>query len=87
MSQLNLIEEFLDFLDSPIWFQIVQLIKSDVTIRRRVLLTSTTASDGTRAGCIYALSTYRNLCQKIYEAAGRKLPPELLELFTGSPTE
>jgi hypothetical protein len=40
-----------------------------------------------RYGHIYALGTYKSLCTKIYDAAGRKLPPELLELFTGDAKE
>jgi hypothetical protein len=87
MRQQNLIEEFLDFIDGPIWASMVQYIKFDATKRRRPLLTSNTMSEGSRAGCVFALSTYRNLCQMVYESAGRKLPPELLELFTGDPHE
>jgi hypothetical protein len=89
MRQLNqnIAEEYLDFIDGPIWESLVKYIKIDATIRRRPLLTSTTMSEGSRAGCIFALSTYKNFCTMVYESAGRKLPPELLELFTGDRTE
>ncbi len=87
MSQLNLVEEYLDFLDGPIWYSIVGFIKFDATVRRRNLLTSTNMTEQQRYGHIYALGTYKSLCTKIYDAAGRKLPPELLELFTGDAKE
>jgi len=83
----NLAEEFLDFLDSPTWYSIVQMIKSEAVLRRRSLLTSMNMTEQQRFGHIYTLGAYKSLCEKIYMAAGRKLPPELLELFTGSPTE
>ena len=85
MSQRNLAEEFQDFLDSPTWRSIVEMMKSDALVRRRGLLTSVSITEPQRYGAIYALATYRNLCAGIYEVAGRKTPPELLDLFTGSP--
>jgi hypothetical protein len=85
--KLNLAEEFHDFLDSPTWYAIVDMMKHDATTRRRSLLTSTSITESQRYGCVYALSTYKQLCDRIYEVVGRKMPPELRELFTGDPKE
>jgi len=81
----NLVEEFFDFLDSPTWVSIVGLMKSDALARRRLLMTSYTLPDEQRHGNIAVLKAYRDLCDRIYEAAERKTPPELVNFFTGDP--
>jgi len=81
----NLVEEFFDFVDSPTWVAIVGLMKTDAVARRRMLMTSYTLPDEQRHGSIAVLRAYKDLCGKVYEVAERKMPPELLELFTGSP--
>jgi hypothetical protein len=81
----NLAEEFFDFLDSPTWHSLVGIMKVDAISRRRLLMTSYTLPDEQRHGSIAVLKAYRDLCGKVYEVAERKMPPELLELFTGSP--
>jgi hypothetical protein len=83
----NLAEEFFEFLDSPTWVAIVKMMEFDARVRRRTLLTSTTVTEQQRFGAIYALATYNSLCHNIYNTAGRKMPPELIELFTGSKDE
>ena len=83
----NLAEEFSDFLDSPTWYSIVEMLRADSNFRRCTLMTSLTINDVQRAGHIYTLAAYKALCSRVYETAGRKLPSELRELFTGSPRD
>jgi len=83
----NLAEEFLDFLDSPTWMAIVKMMETDAKTIRRNLLTYEAMTNERRYMSIAALRTYKNLCLQVYDAAGRKMPPELFELFTGSTSE
>ena len=83
MSNQNLAEEYLDFVEGPIWASIVSRIRFDTTDKRRLLLTSLTLTDVQRISCVTGLFIYKSFCENIYAAAGRKMPPELWELFTG----
>lgn len=79
----NVAEEYQDLLDSEAWKSVVSLACKDAEPIRMVLLTSLTLDEKQRIAKISRLATYKDFFEKVYDVAGRKLPPKLLDLFTG----
>lgn len=70
-------------LDSDAWKSILNMVFEDVGPIRITLLRSLTMDEKARIAKVSRLATYNDFFEKVYEAAGRKLPPKLLDLFTG----
>lgn len=83
--ELNRKEEVADLLDSAGWDFLCDIVEEDCRISRRVLLTGNHGSSSDHH--VSKLKTYKNFVESAYQAAGRKLPSHLRELFTGDTHE